>query len=225
MANKAQSAYNLSQTTASTQPELDARSGGVADKWLRFYAYPNRRYLYNISWPFLNASTRTVVVVFKQRNTASARPDPYIHTPQLNGLTEKGVVFVAGGMSSFGMPRIAYDVSLLTVKAYSGVSTFNTLANSADIFDDQTHIAHVAYDTASTPKVWSASLDGVNGTDYQGTLSSAPPYGGFSIGGSFTSPYYAFDGWIGEVMVFNVCKTSSDLAVVNAYLKYRWGTE
>eukprot|EP00899_Mesostigma_viride_P010003 jgi/Mesvir1/19003/Mv12771-RA.1 len=123
------------------------------------------------------------------------------------------------------MPRIAYDTSLLTVKAYSGASTFNTLATSADIFDDQTHIAHVAYDTASTSKVWSAALDGANGTNYQGTLSSAPAYSGFSIGGSFTSPYYAFDGWVGEVMVFNVCKTSSELAVVNAYLKYRWGTE
>eukprot|EP00899_Mesostigma_viride_P011413 jgi/Mesvir1/20272/Mv13505-RA.1 len=222
MANKAQSAYNLSQTTASTQPELDARSGGVADKWLRFYAYPNRRYLYHVSTPFLNASTRTVVVVFKQRNTASARPDPYTAA---GALTDKGVVFVAGGLSTFGMPRIAYDTSLLTVKAYSGASTFNTLATSADIFDDQTHIAHVAYDTASTSKVWSAALDGANGTNYQGTLSSAPAYSGFSIGGSFTSPYYAFDGWVGEVMVFNVCKTSSELAVVNAYLKYRWGTE
>eukprot|EP00899_Mesostigma_viride_P011929 jgi/Mesvir1/20737/Mv06986-RA.1 len=207
---------------ASTQPELDARSGGVADKWLRFYAYPNRRYLYHVSTPFLNASTRTVVVVFKQRNTASARPDPYTAA---GASTDKGVVFVAGGLSTFGMPRIAYDTSLLTVKAYSGASTFNTLATSADIFDDQTHIAHVAYDTASTSKVWSAALDGANGTNYQGTLSSAPAYSGFSIGGSFTSPYCAFDGWVGEVMVFNVCKTSSELAVVNAYLKYRWGTE
>eukprot|EP00899_Mesostigma_viride_P027009 jgi/Mesvir1/7493/Mv19253-RA.1 len=148
MADK-KNTYHLTQATSGMQPERDATSLSSASSWLRFY-YSSQRFL-AYSGNILNANTRTIVIVAKQRNTALARPDPYVSS----GTATKGMMLCAPGST----PAIVYQTDSLKVTNYASNTAVKEVATGSQFFDDQPHVLHVSYDASVTPKVWSATFD------------------------------------------------------------------
>eukprot|EP00899_Mesostigma_viride_P006346 jgi/Mesvir1/15712/Mv03293-RA.1 len=142
MADK-KNTYHLTQATSGMQPERDATSLSSASSWLRFY-YSSQRFL-AYSGNILNADTRTIVIVTKQRNTTLARPDPYVSS----GTATKGMMLCAPGST----PAIVYQTDSLKVTNYASNTAVKEVATGSQFFDDQPHVLHVSYDASVTPKV------------------------------------------------------------------------
>lgn len=224
MRNKAQNAYHMTQASFPMRPIRATTTNAIADSWLEYKAYPDRRLLAipSTSSFFTNTGSRTIAYVAKQRYTSSPNPAPY--TPSVSGIGSTPLVGFMVGANSATAPMITYHSNTPGyVRAFMTSSVSATIAERSEFFDNRKHVIQMRYSRDATTTTWDACFDAFRSTP--NTISSTTLSNGFQIGGDSSMALRAFDGWIGELLVFSEYKTPEQQDEIQAYLKARWGTE
>eukprot|EP00899_Mesostigma_viride_P019866 jgi/Mesvir1/27881/Mv20068-RA.1 len=77
--------------------------------------------------------------------------------------------------------------------------------------------------TSPTPNELYTRFDGRPGTFLSGSLG-APTTGLLDVGARRSDTTCAFEGWIGELLIYETAKTSVELEFIRGYLLNKWGT-
>lgn len=221
--NKKQDLYHLTQSDSSSRPQLAINAGATAGTWLRFYKQPNRKIL---SIPpttdLLNRAQRTIAFVAKQGYSSAPNLAPYTNV----GSSIQGLMMCAAGGAS---PWISYYIPIDAVGALYGngnnQSYVSKIASRADVMDDKAHVFQMTYDWGATPRIGQGYFDGVLGIPGTNLAAGQSTAKGFQIGGDQNDASRAFEGWIGEMLVFDSYKSKPQLDKIREYLRTKWNSE
>eukprot|EP00899_Mesostigma_viride_P010716 jgi/Mesvir1/19646/Mv25172-RA.1 len=163
--------------------------------------------------------TKSCMVMVAKQLTTATYPDT--NNPGATDVIRGYMI----GSTTVRSNRFVYQVaSGEVIAATPGPGTaqiYVTMASRPNFFDNKQHVLALSVDTVLN--TCTTRFDGRTANAAAGSNPETLP-GNLAVGGDTINAIRAFDGWIGEILIYNTAKTSAELELIRGYLVAKWGT-
>eukprot|EP00899_Mesostigma_viride_P010951 jgi/Mesvir1/19858/Mv13148-RA.1 len=211
------SGYHVTQSNSAKTPILDTTelNGKTSLRFINL-----RSGLLTSSSTFWGSiGTKSSVVIVAKQLTTATYPDT--NNP---GTTDIIRGFMIGSTMTARANRLSYHSTGPVVAVTQGPGTtqlYVAMASRQNFFDNQQHVLALSVDTVLN--TFRTRFDGRT-ADADAGANPETFTGNLAVGGDTTNAVRAFDGWIGEILIYNTAKTSAELELIRGYLVAKWGT-